>query len=451
MELLKFNGAKLRDYISPDSLSLSVFYLICLLMVVFPWGNPGIPHAGSTIYAILIVGGLALGWNHFSELGFEERALLFACVALLGIVTLTLVNAENWDRGLNHVARYVRIAGILPVCLLLRRCGAFSSKAFLAGGIIAGPVLAIQGWYQTQILELELARGAYHHILFGDLSALAVAIVLAGLLTLGHKGWHYTLGLLSISAGIGANLLSGARNAWLFLALLALMLPWLYRGALGKRQLAWLATALVLFVVTMAVWRPPLLAERLADGIDDLRIYWQDPSQDTSWGARLALWRNSLVIFSESPLLGTGIGDFREDNVKLAGNSFSYMATRQFSHAHSVYFHALAEMGIVGFAVLTLSLFVLPLRYFYIHWHDATTPEARFCGLAGLLSVFAFAVFGIGETWLVRNAPVNAYVISVAVFIAGLSAIENRPGHQEREIIPRSLYSTGDARDNDSS
>jgi hypothetical protein len=35
---------------------------------------------------------LALGWNYFSKLRFKEGTVLLACVALLGIVKVTLVN-----------------------------------------------------------------------------------------------------------------------------------------------------------------------------------------------------------------------------------------------------------------------------------------------------------------------------------------------------------------------
>jgi O-antigen ligase len=426
LKLGRFNPAVRNSAQSPS------WYIIGCLMLVFPWGNPAVPDAGSTILIILVVGGLALGWNSFAALGSAERYMLFAFVALVGIAALTLINTEDLEQGVKYMERYVRIAGIPLMCLLLLRYGAFPAKALLAGCALAGPLLAIQAWYQTQIQGRELARGAYHHIVFGDLAALAIAIVLVGLITLGHKRWHYGLGLLSVVAGIVAVLLAGARNAWLFLALMALLVPWLYRRALGGRRLAWVAGALALLILAVALWKPPLVVERLADGLDDLRIFWQDPSADTSLGARLNMWRSSILIFARAPVLGAGIGDFQTANTEIVEKGLSYDPTLgRFSHAHNIYFHALAEMGIVGFTALMVSLFFLPLRYFYVRWRDATEPEDRFCGLAGFISVFAFAVFGIGETWLARNPPVNAYAVSVAVFMAGLVRIDSRTQDQK--------------------
>ena len=409
----------LRESPSLKLPSLYLTYALCLLLVLFPWANPAVLHGGSTIYNTLLIGGLVLGWTQYSKFGSEERIVLFAYVGLLGVVALSLVNSENWSHSLRFVDRYLRIAGILLLCLLLRHSGQLASKAFLMGCVLAGPLLAGQAWYQTQVGEFELASGAYHHILFGYLSALAVTIVLAGLITRAQKSWHYAVGILSLAAGIMATVFSGGRNAWLFLALLVLVLLWLYRHSLGRRGLTFAAGTVILTIAVVAIWRPPLVVERLTVGFDDLKIYRQDPSVDTSLGTRLNLWHNSIVIFSQSPLLGTGLGDFQRDNRELVAKGLAYVSTEPFSHAHSIYFHALAEMGMIGFAALVLSLVILPLRYFYAAWRSAVTPEGRFCALAGLLSVFAFAVFGIGEAWLVRNPPVNAYAISVAVFIAG--------------------------------
>jgi O-antigen ligase len=410
----------LQESSSLKPLSVYLIYALCLLLVLFPWANPAVSHGGSTVYNVLLVGGLVFGWTQYSKFGSEERIVLFAYVGLLGVVALSLVNAENWFHSMRFVDRYLRVAGIFPVCLLLCRGGQLASKAFLVGCVIAGPLLAARAWYQTEILELELARGAYHHIMFSYLSALAVTIVLAGLITLARQWWHYAFGLLSVATGLVATLFSGGRNAWFFLVLLMLLLPWLYRRALGRRHLRWMVGVVVLSVLTVALWRPSFVFDRLADGLDDLKMFSQDPSVDTSLGTRLNLWRNSLLIFSQSPLLGTGIGDFQRDNSELVALGMAYLSTEPFSHAHSIYFHALAEMGIIGFAAIILSLLILPLRYFCMAWRTAVTPEGRFCALAGFLSIFAFAVFGIGEAWLTRNPTVNAYAVSVAIFLAGV-------------------------------
>ncbi len=418
---------KIAGIASVESVKRNLPYIIGLLIFVFPWANPAIPHGGSTIYTTLLAGGLLLGWTQYSKFGSEERIVLFAYLGMLGIIALSLANAENWSGNVRYVERWLRVAGILLACLLLRRSGQLASKAFLVGCLVTGPLLAGQAWYQVQVQEFELARGAYHHILFGYLSALAVTVVVTGVLTLACKLWHYAVGFVSLATGIMAMAFSGSRNAWLFLPLLVLVVLWFYRHALGRRRLTWMAAAVFLLILGAALWKPPIVVDRLVVGANDLKVFWQDPSADTSLGNRLNLWRNSIVIFSRSPLFGTGLGDFQRDNRELVAKGLAYASTERFSHAHSVYFHALAEMGIIGFAALVLSLFILPLRYFYMSWRAAANPDVRFCALAGFLSVFAFAVFGIGEAWLVRNPAVNGYCLSVAVFLAGVAASKNEP------------------------
>jgi O-antigen ligase len=61
---------------------------------------------------------------------------------------------------------------------------------------------------------------------------------------------------------------------------------------------------------------------------------------------RYAYWRVALRTFADHPLEGTGAGSFRVD----------WLRERPFREsvrdAHSLYFETLAELGIVGFALL---------------------------------------------------------------------------------------------------
>jgi O-antigen ligase len=393
--------------------------LLPLAVFAFPITVASVENAGSGIALLLLIAGLFFGrqWNALDD---NEKPVLIGFVVLLLVMALSLVNSSDLDTGVARLERFVRIAALMPVYLMLRRFGIFTGRAFVYGGAVAGPVLAFQAWYQVDVLHKGFADGAYHKIVFGDMAMLAAVLALLGACCVANSRLKQFAFVTGAAAAIYASVLSGTRGAWILLPLLGAFVLWLYRRQLTRR--AWAGVAAMVLLFGFAAANTDTVRSGLESGAADLRTFMTAPAAETSWGIRLNLWRNSLFILKDSPLLGTGLGDFQHDMVAMTkdGRSLNpYVAG--FSHAHSIYFHALATSGLLGFAALVIALFYLPFRYFHRHWSPAADPMVRFYSLGGMISLASFAVFGFSEGWLARNPFVVAYVMCMLVFMGGLA------------------------------
>jgi hypothetical protein len=106
------------------------------------------------------------------------------------------------------------------------------------------------------------------------------------------------------------------------------------------RSAAWLAA----IALALAPFAAAAIGER---GSSDNPAFGATASRFGSVGSnRYAYWRVALRTFADHPLKGTGAGSFRVD----------WLRERPFREsvrdAHSLYFETLAELGIVGFALL---------------------------------------------------------------------------------------------------
>jgi len=404
--------------------------LVPLAVFAFPITVASVENAGSGIGLLLLIAGLFFG-RQWDALDDKEKPVLVGFVVLLVVMALSLMNSSDLDTGVERLERFVRIAAFVPIYLMLRRFDIFTGRAFVYGGAVAGPVLAFQAWYQMDVLHEGFATGAYHKIIFGDMAMLAAVLALLGACYAVNSRLKQLAFVAGAAAAIYASVLSGTRGAWILLPILGLFLLWLYRRQLNRR--IWAGVAAMVLLFGFAAANTDAVRSGLESGATDLRTFMTAPAAETSWGIRLNLWRNSLLILKDSPLLGTGQGDFQHDMVAMTkdGRSLNtYVA--DFSHAHSIYFHALATSGLLGFAALLIALFYLPFRYFHRHWSPGGDPMVRFYSLGGMVSLIAFAVFGLSEGWLARNPFVVAYVMCTLVFMSGLAntlAKTQRQGH----------------------
>lgn len=396
--------------------------IVLLIAALFPLLSIAVKSGGSTFYALLLLPALFFAWPERKYLSAPERRWLLTLLLLFILAALSLFYVSELDTGIKKLERYFRLATLGLVYLFLRRMGVEAGRLFLVGVVAAAFTLGMQAWYEIHIEHASIASGLYHKIVFGDMAMLNVAIMIAAMLTVASRPWHHLILVVAIGVALYASLMSVTRGSWLVIPAMLTVLVWLYRSRINGR--GWLAIILGLSLIAgvLAVWQPKTITKPVNIGIAEIERYLQNPEKAGSWGARLEMWGNSLKIWKENPLLGTGIGDFSHDSQILVakGLSENELVAEQYGHAHSVYFDALASLGLVGLLVLIMALFILPWRHFSREWCEAVSPWSRFYSLSGLLTVVAFAVFGLTEGWTSRNPFVNPYIIYIAVFASSL-------------------------------
>lgn len=389
--------------------------LVFLFPIVVATTNGG----GSIVYTLLLLLGFWLG-RGWRGLDGWEKALMLGFVLVVAVNALSLVNSADLREGWRWVERYLRIALMIPLYLMLRRYGWALGRELVAGAMLATVVMMGQGWYQVAIGNQDRASGFYHWIVFGDLVVLWGAIALVYWLTAAKTRWNTLATAAALAAAGYASLLTMTRGAWLFLPVFLGLLLVLY----GKTLWADRRVAVALLVAVLAggwlAWQSERVQRGIGEGMHDIEVFMQQPEAATSWGIRLNLWRNSLLLAAEHPLLGTGLGDFHADMKRMAADGTSWSpGVADYGHAHSIYFHSLATSGLLGLVAMVAAYLVLPFVYFYRHWRVAEPGWGRFYALGGLVAVTAFAVFGVSEALWARNPFVNSYVVTMAVLMAG--------------------------------
>lgn len=179
----------------------------------------------------------------------------------------------------------------------------------------------------------------------------------------------------------GTDLFPGA---WISLAGIVLGLAVFYDKRFG---LVFLAVPLILFFYHGQV------AERFISLFS---------GEDTSLSLRLALWESTIAMIEEHPLLGIGWGSYWLAYPEY--NFFIEDADVVIFHAHDMYLHIPAEVGIPGGILYFLFFFGQGVMSWRI-WRRGKGTMKLF-GLSGMLLVLSAAIDGIGD-YALFSCPVS--------------------------------------------
>ena len=253
-----------------------------------------------------------------------------------------------------------------------------------------------------------------------------------GLLSLGLL--HHRFSLRSWQAVLLATpmlfvlVLSGSRSAWLYLTF-ALALAWLWqrrdaslRPVLFFSLIIWLGFLVMHFVVQL-----PFLAGATGSITSAERLF----GEAGGGSIRFHLWREGWLIFTQSPLLGAGFGQFAYQHLQLAVSLHNSDITGLYNNAHNIVLQLAAEAGLAGVAVLfgTLGLWfwqsvVRDGRFTVEHWwgfavlavlgiHSLLEYPLWYLYFIGIASI----MLGLFDTTSYRLELRNVGRLSVAVIL----------------------------------
>ncbi len=361
------------------------------LLFLFPIAGNSLKSWTGIIFGLLFITAVFFYKSVLTRLSVQEKILVWIMVSIF-LITVGSNLANGWEyeqtRGLGIYARWLMV---VPIFLLVRAHP--QSFFWLANGsIFASVVVFLQGIFDLYILNLPRAYGVQNSPGLIGLQSLVFVIILIGAIKIYHPNRllvaFYGLGC---TAGLASLILSGSRSTYLTLVLLlpcALFILFKWKKAL-------VILGLCGFCAGLLFMSNDFVAKRVESGLKEAKTYLDNPNpavvEHASVGARLEMWKASLLIAKEKPLLGAGWRNFQENTKPFAEQGAVSVSASQHPHPHSMYFESLVTTGAIGL-FFTLALFI----------HSARTglQSKTLNSVPGRLLIaftLAFALNGINE------------------------------------------------------
>jgi putative inorganic carbon (HCO3(-)) transporter len=247
----------------------------------------------------------------------------------------------------------------------------------------------------------------YNPNVLGSYLIIVISIAIAGF-QCSAKKYNRVLSTLILVVASLCMLLTYSRGAWLGLAISVLIIFFFSKDK--PYILSVLAMTLILAIPEINI----ILS----------RINLDFLSNDSSNVYRRYLWTLALQMFSQNPLLGTGLGSF---GFSLPSHSTAggYLV----SHAHNIYLQLLAETGILGFTAFfgyILTAVYISFRVF----RQSACQQTRCIALGAAGSIVGLLVHGTVDATL--------YLPQLSVFVWILIAVMRNMG--DAELAPGSIF-----------
>ena len=222
------------------------------------------------------------------------------------------------------------------------------------------------GWMMTDVYAIIQwlhgnwrATGFYsHHMMFGNCLTMIVPLLLAQI-TNRRISLRWLIFTAAFGLSVIALLANGSRGAWLAMLSIPVVLTAVDRSILKNRIFMALMLVTMLIAILGILYYQPIQA----------RILSITNMEDFSNANRIWLWQSAYQLWSNSPLLGIGIGNYENYfNQYLDSRSEFY---GQAMHAHSNFMQLLAETGIMGLFAFIFMFCQLSL----CHYRAAISPQ----------------------------------------------------------------------------
>ena len=389
------------------------FVGLCVFFVAIM--GTSVHHVASTAFALLFLAGLFIlrDWvTVWKVLAKYEKWLLigFSLYALSAVISY--LNVQDISEYIKELERYFRFLLAVPIYLLIKKYNIDVINYLFAGAIVSGPFLffiALSDYIDNPDVP---AKGYYHHIIFGSVAMLNVGVMLAVLLVTKINKYIKVVVAVSMLCGVIAAVLSQSRGVWLVLPVYFLIA--LYYALRHSKGLFGGLIIVPVLVVAILLASPvgEMVMKRVDVAFDEVSSFYTEDKYISSLGTRLAMWRISLDVWKQHPVVGSGPGDF-DDIVRELQESGKYSVMDVHASTHNIYMQSLANTGFIGFMVIIFSLFVLPFKALVDNRRRAATTF-----FAGVTTLMLFGVVGLSESWTLRLPIISVYIIYIMTFVS---------------------------------
>ncbi len=417
-----------------------VLYLVFPLYLLF---SVFARHRSETFAALMmLIGMLGLGQvrSRLEPLPltiYEKRLLILFCVYSAVSILIALYwpfNADSQRRLLDDL----RFLLAVPFFFILRSQEVSHRNLFLLFAVFALAMLSVS---LSQYFKMDYIKGVYSYYGYSrpsaDVNPMRYAIISLVVASFVLNFWlvnHFkskaasVLFLVAVVAGVIACILTQTRGVWLAIPLLCLLyICYFYWGA--RVKLLSSMVALIMFVTVFT--QHSFVQQRINTTTKNLERYISGDNS-SSLGARLDMYKASLTLTAHRPILGHGLGAFKEESKALRDEGViggeAHKGVGTYSTPHNEFFQALVEKGVVGL-ILTIFMFLVPGLIFY-RALKAKNKQIVCYGLCGISMLTVYFVAGQTGTLFNHNILINFYIVMTLLFVGQIRVLEEKTGER---------------------
>lgn len=384
----------------------------CILIAIFIL--PFVPKMASLLFIIFVVTVFLLRqfWNEDYCLRKSFIDIPILCLAVIMIITtITSYNVEGSFRDL--------VINISAIGFLFVMVNSVKNKnqlnTILTTLVFTGVLVALYGLYQYKVgvkiddawVDVANNPGLRTRVfsVFGNPNILAEYLIMIipislSLFWVTKNLFKKGIFLLTTLILTGTLILTFSRGGWLGFAFGILVFVLLVE----KRLLLSLIPAGLISIFIM----PSSILHRI-NTITNLR--------DSSNAYRIKVWDITLDIIKDNWMSGVGFGyiPFRQTFVK-------YIRTMNVYHAHNMYLETFAEMGIGGFLILLIMIFVI-YKYSIINYKKVQNRYLKIITAGTLASLSSILFHGLVENVLYLPRIIITFwtIISLILIMLNIS------------------------------
>lgn len=366
------------------------------------------------LVALVLAGWLASGaWREKWE-KVRGNPVVLAALGLFGLLLLGLLYGDRFPRDASFTLRKYLDLLWIAVFVWVLRDPAMRARALYALAASLGLMMAISFAFMANLLpDTGLLEGnASYAVAFkgrqthGPLIAFAAFLYAQFALRAATSRARVLWGTLAALALVNGTMVVQGVTGYLIFATLALYLGYLARGWRGLAAALSVAAGLVAALLLTA----GPFQSRVAKVQDEI-LRWQPGKRvaGSSIGTRLEIYRVSLAVVKERPVIGHGTGGFTKAYSRQIGRE---KPPRRHFNPHSEYLHVMAQLGIIGLGGL--------LFLFATHWRLAPALASSLESQLARALVLMMVVGCLFNSWLLDHTEGLLYAWLTGLLFAGL-------------------------------
>ena len=429
---LVFYPYLVRIFNPPKELAFSILVIIGLMLWKLKMINKEDIKITRTpinlpVLAFMVICPLSLLWSNSPMISLLELPLFLAGPILYFIVINNIHNEHQINRLLT---------ALLIISSLLGIYGIFQYNgidfAFWKGNIARSKVFGLFGnvnyFAEYMIVPLPLAISLF----FAARNRTHKILLLVGILAMG-----------------GSLILTFTRGSYLAIGISSLFMLFLYLVAQGKSFikehkkifiliLAFIILVTFLFAVPNPLNKPGTVISKIKS-----RISVSQFTEGSSLKRRIAIWKFTVLMIKDHPLLGSGIGTFKYNSLNYQAKFFDQGENRSLypygiaDKVHNEYLQLGAELGLIGLGIF-LWLIITYFNYgikLLKRLKDKYKHGILIGLMGGVVAVLIDAIFGF-------PLHLPATLVLFWLFIGLIVSLNHSENYAEQEVETLSVKET---------